>query len=68
MINISLLSHIEKLLVAQVEMPFVVKARIEPSTFRLVSQTVYQLSYPARQLSKRPFCLKTSYWKITYDC
>jgi hypothetical protein len=37
----------EKLLVAHVERLFVVEARIEPSTFRPVSPTLFQLSYSA---------------------
>jgi hypothetical protein len=39
-------SHMEKLLVAHWA-PFVVEARIEPSTSRPVSPTLYQLSYTA---------------------
>jgi hypothetical protein len=54
MINRYLLSHREKLhvLVAHVDgAPFVVEARIEPSTFRPVSPTLYQLSYAARHVA-----------------
>jgi hypothetical protein len=42
----------EKLLVAYVERLLMVEARIEPepSTFRPGSPTLYQLSYPARQI------------------
>jgi hypothetical protein len=42
-------NSLEKLLVAHVERLFVVEARIEPSTFRPVSPTFYQLSYSARR-------------------
>jgi hypothetical protein len=48
--NRSLLSHMEKLLVTQVERPSKVEARFEHSTYRPESNAlIYQLSYPARQ-------------------
>jgi hypothetical protein len=44
--------------------PFVVEARIEPSTFRPVSPTLYLLSYPAHHSLGCIFILKNAFrWR-----